>query len=183
MGVPKKPRVVDGETRWRCANCKDWKPPSAFYKKKTAANGLGSSCILCVTPAMAKWYQGNKERVKAAGKKRNAERELLHPGRIAAVKREWRRRNPDKVAASVRKSRLKRPDESKACEKVRDAVKSGRLVKPECCEMCDSGRILDGHHDSYDRDRWLVVTWLCRKCHIWTHEKRREQKEGRRDSL
>jgi len=69
----------------------------------------------------------------------------------------------------ARYSRIQRgryPERKHARDAVYRALKDGRLVKPERCERC--GEIkhnLQGHHKSYEKDRWLEVEWLCIKCH------------------
>ena len=55
--------------------------------------------------------------------------------------------------------------------KVRQALKSGALVRPECCERCgvsppralDGRSLIQAHHNDYSRP--LDVEWLCTKCH------------------
>ena len=51
--------------------------------------------------------------------------------------------------------------------KVNEAIKTGRLKKPQYCERCNQSKPLDGHH--YDYSQPLSVTWLCRKCHSDIH--------------
>ena len=50
--------------------------------------------------------------------------------------------------------------------RVRDAVRYGRMTKPDRCQQCQAPtprHLLDGHHHDYTRP--LEVTWLCRACH------------------
>jgi hypothetical protein len=50
---------------------------------------------------------------------------------------------------------------------VRNALLSGRLIKPRACTRCDKiqKRIIDlhAHHEDYSKP--LEVIWLCRACH------------------
>jgi ribosomal protein S27AE len=48
----------------------------------------------------------------------------------------------------------------------RSAVAAGLIKKSETCEICGAGGRIESHHDSYDRDRWLVVVWMCKRCHV-----------------
>jgi len=78
---------------------------------------------------------------------------------------------------SARYSRLQRerhPEQKHARDAVYRALKTGRLVKPDACEDCGTLAEslpdgLHGHHESYDKDKWLDVVWLCRRCHRKRH--------------
>lgn len=53
---------------------------------------------------------------------------------------------------------------------VKTALRNGTLVKPDSCEDCGTGeKRLSGHHESYAEEDWLVVEWLCTKCHATRH--------------
>jgi ribosomal protein S27AE len=64
--------------------------------------------------------------------------------------RAWRRRNPEKVAAHY---------------KVNWAIRTGRLVRQDCCR-CGASRAHAHHHD-YAKP--LDVMWLCSQCHRREH--------------
>jgi hypothetical protein len=49
------------------------------------------------------------------------------------------------------------------------------VIIPEPCEVCGSGKS-EAHHDSYLREDWLNVRWLCRLHHKAWHS---EHGEGR----
>ncbi len=50
---------------------------------------------------------------------------------------------------------------------VRVAVNTGKLIKPDACIVCGSGKDLEGHHEDYTKP--LEVAWLCRDCHASYH--------------
>lgn len=59
---------------------------------------------------------------------------------------------------------------------VRRALRSGLLVRADCCELCSAtegaadGRALHGHHHlGYAIEHWLDVQWLCMSCHMKVH--------------
>lgn len=67
--------------------------------------------------------------------------------------KEWREANPEKTRAHWQ---------------VKNALKSGRLVRPEACERCGTVTTrLNAHHDDYSRP--LAVEWLCTSCHRRHH--------------
>lgn len=66
---------------------------------------------------------------------------------------EWRRQNPEKVAAH---------------KIVADALKGGRVVNPGRCSSCGKiSNYLDAHHDDYSHP--LKIRWLCIPCHRKAH--------------
>ncbi len=46
------------------------------------------------------------------------------------------------------------------------AKRQGRLV-PQPCEICDSTRVIEAHHQDYTKP--LNVNWLCASCHRTLH--------------
>ncbi len=53
-----------------------------------------------------------------------------------------------------------------ARNKLRDAVRRGRIKKPTHCSICrrlTEARLLHGHHEDYDKP--LEVKWICVHCH------------------
>jgi hypothetical protein len=100
-------------------------------------------CKACVRENARAYYYENKEKFTA-----------------------WRKNNPDKKAGYDRqRDKVK----SNARAKLRYAVKTGKIVKPERCEICDRIKQLQGHHDDYTKP--LDVKFLCRKCHMKLHRK------------
>lgn len=85
----------------------------------------------------------------AEGQRRYAAR---HPERWRAIHNEarakWQRLNRHKHNAHNR---------------VRRAIQSGLLVRPEACEECGKACRPEAAHADYDRP--LEVRWLCRQCH------------------
>jgi hypothetical protein len=65
----------------------------------------------------------------------------------------WRAKNSEKRQAEI-----------VLCNAVRD----GRLEKPDACESCNQGGRIHGHH--YDYSKPLDVHWLCPSCHAFVHK-------------
>lgn len=52
--------------------------------------------------------------------------------------------------------------------KVRGAIISGKLVRPDSCSKCNKKeKYIEGHHSDYEKP--LSVTWLCKVCHSALH--------------
>ena len=52
------------------------------------------------------------------------------------------------------------------------ALRSGKLIRPAHCEGCGGACCPDAHHDDYAAP--LAVRWLCRRCHMVAHPRRRD---------
>lgn len=68
-----------------------------------------------------------------------------------------------------KKRYLKFKHKSLARAKTRNAVKAGKIVKPNHCSNCRKEAPLQGHHEDYSKP--LEVQWLCDSCHKHTHGK------------
>jgi len=66
--------------------------------------------------------------------------------------------------------RQKYPDKARARVLVQQAVRSGKIVKPNYCTTCGvllpKNKIL-GHHSDYSKP--LKVGWFCHQCHTDIH--------------
>ena len=51
----------------------------------------------------------------------------------------------------------------------RQAVKTGKIIKPDYCSGCLSEKPLQAHHEDYSKP--LEVMWLCEYCHKHKHGK------------
>lgn len=54
-----------------------------------------------------------------------------------------------------------------ARQRVRDAVKVGRLVRPDSCQRCGKAARVQAHHHDYSLP--LEVEWVCSDCHALEH--------------
>lgn len=71
-----------------------------------------------------------------------------------------------------------RDRQTHAYKEYRQALKDGRLVRPNMCQQCGvTGRRIVGHHDTYARP--LDVMWLCGSCHHSRHVEIRTGHKGR----
>lgn len=102
----------------------------------------------------------------------------VYPGRDAEKRRAylreymraWRKRNPGKLWKTK-----KSPEAHRAQEAVRRAIKSGRLVRPEACEVCNNSGKIEAAHSNYAN--YLDVRWLCQFCHrSWDYYEPKDKK-------
>ena len=86
-------------------------------------------------------------------------------------------------AGQVARKTSRYPQAEAARLLVRNAVRTGKLVKPALCEKCGlpGRRGLDGrsliqahHHRGYAYP--IEVQWLCSQCHIWAHFEARQKR-------
>lgn len=81
----------------------------------------------------------------------------------------------EKTRRHVAKYREKYPEKDLTNKIFGAAIRSGRIVRPESCEVCGQtpprnrlGRsAVQGHHDDYSKP--LEVRWFCQPCHIQHH--------------
>jgi ribosome-binding protein aMBF1 (putative translation factor) len=130
----------------KCFKCEQIKIITDFYPHKQMGDGYLNKCKECAKLDEKLRRIQNPERVKQLEQKRSKK-----PERIAYAKKhnqEWRQKN--KLAYQAH------------C-KVNNALRNGKLIKPELCEICGLPSKLHGHHVDYSKP--LEVIWLCAKCH------------------
>lgn len=144
------------------------------------------TCNICgITGANAEFYAGVTNRCKPCHRakvKENRDAKADYYRAYDAMRfqkdprvRERHRRyqSTDKGKASLRQSRLKwleaNQDKRAAHIILGNAVRDGRKIKPETCQICNAGGRIHGHHDDYTKP--LDVIWCCPKCHEAIHRK------------
>jgi len=90
-----------------------------------------------------------------------------------AYMREYKKRNLEKVKRTHRESRMRIYNDNPtqrlkdaANDKVRRHISSGK-IKRLPCEVC--GEYGQAHHDSYAKENWLKVRFLCKDHHAEWH--------------
>ena len=134
----------------QCRECEQVLPFSEFYAHSRMADGRLNYCKLCVKSRISRkrWENIEKER------ERDRERHR------ASSKRQKRLRDF---------SRLSRLDQTKnkAWQITSNAIRDGKLIRPNECSQCDAACKPEAHHPDYSRP--LDVIWLCRSCHCRLH--------------
>jgi hypothetical protein len=98
-------------------------------------------------------YRNRRERNIRTHKKKDATYYIRHKKEIAVKRKEYNKKHKDRVYARG---------------KVRVALLSGELMKPDSCSCCGKSMVnLDAHHEDYSKP--LIVVWICRKCHQIKH--------------
>lgn len=174
----------------RCKGCDAEKPESEFYR--TWNNKPTCKCKVCIRArskayrkehpercraAASRWYRANREyaiRRSVLGRRNR----IATDPEFAAHSREWHRVNA--------RDRNKDPEirfQRQAQGKVRYAILTGRLTRPEICEQCGCVCKPHGHHEDYSQP--LTVKWLCRACHArtWTYMARHGGDSAGREPL
>jgi hypothetical protein len=138
----------DGNFHIECKKCKKIKPQTSefFYKQKTTKSGLRSICKPCCDDYHMNRYE-NEEGFKE---------------RVGELRREWSRNNPEKVAATAKKSRerAKAKDPEGFHKRNREKVNEWKARQPAgiyritCLE---NGRVYIGE------SKCIPVRWISHK--------------------
>ncbi len=144
---------MESEKHKRCFKCGETKPLSLFYKHPRMSDGHVNKCKEC-----------NKKDVRENRVDKNDYYTEYDKGRANNPERhEWRLEYNRSYSAS-------NPEKRKAQSLLHSRVRSGKILKLCNCEHCGSDKNIHGHHSSYAEDMWLLVTWLCGKCHVRLHK-------------
>jgi len=131
--------------RKSCKRCGVEKILNDYYTHKQMADGHLNVCKVCTRVRVRK-HRAENDSVREYDKQRSK-----LPHRI-------------KLNTEIcRKNRAKWPEKYKARTAVNNAVRDGRLLKPESCSVCGRVTRITGHHEDYSA--MLDVIWLCDLCH------------------
>jgi hypothetical protein len=127
-----------------CFKCGAAKPLSEYYRHKGMKDGHLNKCKKCARTDV-----------------------IVHRSENESVREYDRKRGKRQTSEDSRQYRLANPKKYKAQTWVNNAVRDGRLVKADSCEVCNGTFQIEGHHDDYDQPQ--VVRWLCSRCHSLWH--------------
>jgi len=156
-----------------CFKCHEKKPLKDFYKHPKMPDGTVNKCKECNKQdvrdnraAKIEQYRAydahrfqNDSRVKARHKAYQQTPE--GKASMAKSKEKWQEANTIKRSAAIM---------------VGNAVRDGRLTKPDRCSKCGAVGRIHGHHNDYAKP--LKVRWLCSKCHTAWHRRYGQGKNG-----
>ena len=130
-----------------CFKCNTKKPLTDFYRHKYMADGHLNKCKSCTENDAHKHRHSSEHREKVLAYDR------ARGGRQDKAYRD--------------KKREQNPDAYKARNAVNNAIRGGRIVRPDRCRHCHKQCKPHGHHPDYERP--LDVVWLCAECHQSLH--------------
>ena len=172
--APTLPRGTE-ITESTCPSCGKTKPASEFGLHKNRASGINSVCRQCSRDGQARRsvhvVSVSEKRCATCGETKPASqfwrRPLLKDGLMSSCRSCMRKRQTANFAEWQKSELARHPEKVMARRLVREALLSGKLVKPTHCETCGGEFKLHAHHTDYDRP--LEVAWLCHSCHIRLH--------------
>lgn len=155
----------------KCKGCGDIKKYSEFHKKSDSKDGHRAKCKTC-RALEGKEYRNKPGKKEMAGQRVSMWRKTKK-GRESSRKTRGRY-NQTEHGKELNKGysakyRVKNPLIIKAQKALWWAVKSGRIDRPSKCACCCIKCIPHGHHESYKKEDWLRVDWLCYICHSDLH--------------
>jgi len=147
-----------------CIKCNITKELLRFYKHPKMSDGHFNKCKECYRIDVRANRAQKINDYRSYDRVRNS-----HPARVEAM-RLYSKTDAGKAARrrSSAKYRDKYPNARKAQQQFGNALRSGRVEKQYICSVCDSDRIVEGHHDDYCEP--LNVRWLCSTCHNKWHK-------------
>lgn len=130
-----------------------------FYPHPQMADGHLNKCKECVKCRVKDHRSRNAESIRLYDRERA--KSAVRKMHLAKMSRRFREENPRKYTAHTM---------------VNNALRDGRMTKPDSCEDCGRGGAIHGHHDDYAKP--LDVRWLCAVCHSQWHQENGEGLNG-----
>lgn len=151
-----------------CKRCLVEQEITEFYKHRKMASGHLSFCKTCVIARVADYRNKNLETIQAYDRVRSLRLERKERGR-------FNKRTKYNGMRDHKEMRAKYPDRYAARTQLGNAVRDGRVAKPDTCDRCKNvGVVLHGHHEDYSKP--LTVDWLCVDCHGARHREINEER-------
>lgn len=139
-----------------CKSCEKEKPDEDFYSGQ-------KRCKECVKARVRDNYQKNKSHYQEYERKR-----ANLPHRVKARENYAKTDKGKKSGNRAKKKWLDNNALKRAAHiLVGNAVRDGKIEKPDKCSECFEIGPVDGHHDDYEKP--MDVRWLCVKCHNNAH--------------
>ena len=146
-----------------CSTCGELKPLDQFYGHPFGKHRKQSKCMECTKAAVRANRAARIEYYRAYDRQR-----AKHPHRVEA-RAEYAKQNPKRFSVTD-------PEKKEARSKLGNAVRDGRIIRPEHCEVCSVPCEPHGHHDDYSQP--LDVIWCCTACHALIHAYWRAQERS-----
>ncbi len=161
-----------------CIQCNTAKPLTEFHKNKRTGDGHCNACKACRKEYKKAYQAANSEKIREQKKAYYA----VNRDQILENGRAWREKNKEARAKYTAEYdaeyKTKYPAKIKAINAVNNAIKAGRMARPDLCECCGSKCKVQAHHCDYSKQ--IDVEWLCSPCHYQWHAKHGEGLNGER---
>lgn len=168
----------------KCTKCGRILPLNFFYKDKGCKYGVAGTCKECKKISVKAYREENKDKIA----KYNNEYREVNKDKIAKYMRKYgikyRESNKEKIdkynkeyyeakkheiIERLREYNEENKEDYKARRKLGNAIRDGKITRPNKCDRCGKKCTPDGHHWNYAYP--LNVVWLCRSCHKIVHLK------------
>jgi hypothetical protein len=162
-----------------CKKCGAEKQLSHFYKHPKTADRRSGSCKECDKSSVREYRKKNAALCRAYDAKRFQDDPKVKARHkryretpagkesMAKSRKKWVEGNPELVRQVGRDWAERNPEKVFANNVVNNAVRDGKLSKPDACQECGASGLIHGHHEDYMRP--LDVDWLCPACHGLRH--------------
>lgn len=156
-----------------CVQCNEPKLFQRFSKHRKNRDGLQHVCKECRS---FNYFNNRDKELKKAliYRSQNAEKRRAYSRSLRQkVKQdpELLRKHREYMREASRRSKAKTVLQQMARHAVGQALENGSIVRPSECFECKTICKPEGHHESYLKDNWLNVVWLCKRCHAVKHQK------------
>ena len=129
-----------------CYKCNEAKLITDFSRSKNRKLGREYVCKACKRITARRYYRDHIE-------ERSQYQKDNKKARARTLSR-YCDRNPEKRGAKTA---------------VNNAIRMGKMAKPDICSECFEEGVIQGHHEDYNKP--LNVIWLCPPCHLRKHRK------------
>ncbi len=147
-----------------CFNCKVDKELSDFYQHPRMSDGHLGKCKECTK----KDIKINRDKNAEYYSEYDRSRAML-PHRVEARKKYQKTPAGKEAMNRARKKWLGNNSDKRAAHTILgNAVRDGKIDKPELCSICGEKDRIHGHHEDYSKP--LYVIWCCPKCHTALHK-------------
>jgi hypothetical protein len=129
----------------KCIRCGLDRAISEYYKHGQMKDGHLGKCKGCCRIESVENRNKNLEKIQAYDRKRGSRQPLSY----------------------LRKYREKNPEQYKAQTYLNNALRDGRIERPDYCSECGKEKRVVGHQTDYLKP--LDVIWMCQSCHKKWH--------------
>lgn len=158
---------------YTCFGCSVQKNLDQFYAE-VSKRGHTKYCMDCLKKIKKEYYHKNYEKIKESHKKYQPRKVVVNRILVEKNREKYNKQNSDfyynhreKLIQYAREHRKLYPEKEKAHNITKNAIRSGRIIKPESCAICHKVCKVQAHHEDYSKP--LEIIWLCRSCHGLVH--------------